>query len=318
MKDKGLIKILFEFLLGVLLMIPLIKIDSEKMLWIVISRMLYSLGIMLAITKLMSIVYRIISYIFRRTMLSHPQSYCILYFIFLCLGVVAWNLYSSYFSKGYFVAEIIIYLLFMYWFLLDIHITITDIKSLNVKLRDAISEHEKYVDTYKNDMSSIFVRKDTLVKELEQYFPKKSLSDHLKDLRRDFDSTCIDMYSQAIPRFPDEYKGINVFLNGQKSINKFENDIVHYQENLADDKKNMDKEKETYDGCISQMEKIVTNIKNSEHEIETLSKLGLDTIKFQEILERDIADAWNNRENIKQFWKLNEECNNLRRKNYGR
>ena len=54
MKDKNLIQIFFEFLVGILLMIPLIRVNSDKTLWIVINRILYSFGIMLAMTKLMS------------------------------------------------------------------------------------------------------------------------------------------------------------------------------------------------------------------------------------------------------------------------
>ena len=51
MKDKNLIQIFFEFLVGILLMIPLIRVNSDKTLWIVINRILYSFGIMLAMTE---------------------------------------------------------------------------------------------------------------------------------------------------------------------------------------------------------------------------------------------------------------------------
>ncbi len=80
----------------------------------------------------------------------------------------------------------------------------------------------------------------------------------------------------------------------------------------------MDNEKETYDGYVSGMEKIVTTIKNSGQNIETLSGLGFDTNQFQKILEGDIAVAESNRKNIKQFWKMNKKINKMRRKNYGR
>ncbi len=320
MKDKNLIQIFFEFLVVILLMIPLIRVNSDKTLWIVINRILYSFGIMLAMTKLMSVVYRMISHIFKRVMLFHQKFYWMLYFIFICLGVVIWNLYSSYFEKGYFVAEIIAYILFAFWFMLDIHATkcFTYIEFLDMILRQEVEKHEKYIDTYKNDISSLSVRKNMLVKELEPYFPKKFLRDPLKDLKRELDLTCVDKYLQKLPHFRGAYKGIEGFLSGQENINKYENVIEHYLGNLADDEQWMENEKEIYDKYISQMEKIVITVKKSKQKIETLSELGFDTTQFQRILENDIVDAEDNRKNIKNFWKMNKKINKIRRKNYGR
>lgn len=289
MKDKSLMQIFFEFLIGLLLMIPLIKINSDKTIWIVISRILYSFGIMLAMTKLMSIVYRMISCVFRRVMLFHQNSYWVLYIMFICLGVYVWNLYPSYFAKGYLVAEIIAYVLFGFWFLLDMHTTkcFAYISFLDMLLSIEVRKHENYVDTYKNDMNSISVRKDGLVKELEYYFPKKFLRDPLKDLRMYPDITRIDKYSQRIPCFQGEYRGIDGFLYGQGRVNRFENAVECYLENLVDDERWMHSEKETYDGYISEIEKIVTDIKKSGQRIETLSELGFDINRFQKILENE-------------------------------
>lgn len=80
----------------------------------------------------------------------------------------------------------------------------------------------------------------------------------------------------------------------------------------------MDNEKELYDSYIIEMEKIVSTIKKSGQKIETLSQLGFDTSRYQEILKGDIADAGNNRKNIRQFWKINKKINKMRRRNYGR
>lgn len=320
MKDKSLIQIAFEFLVGILLMIPLILINCDKTFWIVTCRILYSFGIMLAMTKLMNIVYRMIACIFRRVMLFHQKSYWILYFIFICLGVVVWNMFSSYFAKGYLVSEIVAYVLFVLWFLLDMHTTkcFAYISFLEGIINLEVMRHRKYVDTYKNDMSSISVRKEALVKELEPHFPKKFLVDPLKDLRRQINFTHIDKYLQRIPSFRGAYKGIDGFLSGQENINRFENAVECYLGNIADDEQWMDNEKETYDGYISGMEKIVTTIKKSGQQIATLSELGFDTNQYQKILEGDIAVAENNRRNIKQFWKMNKKINRMRRRNYGR
>lgn len=320
MKDKSLIKIFIEFLAGMLLMLPLIFFNSDKTLWIVISRMLYSFGIMLALTRLMNIAFRMISCIFRRVMLFHQKSYWVLFFGFICSGVVVWNVFSSHFAKGYFAAEIVAYVLFVFWFLLDMHTTkcFTYISFLDAILMLEVIKHRKYVDAYKNDMDSISARKKTLVKELEPYFAKKFLRDPLKDLRREPNLTHIDRYLQKIPSFQGAYKGIDGLLSGQESINRFENAAENYLGNIADDEQWMDNEKETYDGYVSGMEKIVTTIKNSGQNIETLSGLGFDTNQFQKILEGDIAVAESNRKNIKQFWKMNKKINKMRRKNYGR
>lgn len=320
MKDKGLTQIILEFFIGVLLVIPLIAIKSDKTLWIVIGRLLYSFGIMLAMTKLMSIVYRMVSKLLMGLMLPYQNSYWILYAIFLCLGAGIWNLYPSYFSKGYFWAEIVAYALFAFWFLLDVHTTkcFTNIIFLEAVLDLEISEHKKYVDTYKNDMSRISARKDTLVEELEQYFPKKFLKDPLKELKRDPDLTRIDKYLQRVPFFQGAYKGIDGFLYGQENVNKFINAVEYYLGNLADDEQWMDNEIQVYGDYILEMEKIASLIKKSGKKVETLSELGFDTKQFQEILKGDIADAKNNRKNIKQFWKMNKKINKMRRRNYGR
>ncbi len=301
-------------------MIPLITFNINKTVWIVISRILYSFGIMLVMTKLLSIVYRMISFIFKGVMVHFQKSYWVLYFLFIFLGVTVWNQYPDYFAKGYFVAEIIAYVLFAFWFLLDMHTTkcLTYIKYLDMILNYTVSEHKKYVDTYKNDMNNISVRKDTLVKDLEQYFPPKFLRDPLKDLRRDPDLTHIDKYLQKLPFFKGGYKGIDGLLSGQYNVNHFLVSVANYIEKLESDEVWMDDEKEIYDSYITEMEKMVSTIRKSGQKIETLSELGFDTNRFQEILEGDIAAARNNRKNIKQFWKINKKINKMRRKNYGR
>ncbi len=301
-------------------MIPLMKFNIDKSVWIVISKILYSFGITLIMTKLMSIAYRIISYIFKGVMVHHQKSYWVLYFLFIFGGVYVWNLYPDYFAKGYFVAEIIAYVLFALWFLLDMHTTkcLTYIKLLDVILNHTVSEHEKYVDAYKNDMYNISARKGTLVNELEQYFPPKFLRDPLKDLRRTPDMTGIDNYLQKLPFFKGDYKGIDGLLNGRDYVDNFEVSVLNYIDKLESDEVWMDNEKELYDSYIIEMEKIVSTIKKSGQKIETLSQLGFDTSRYQEILKGDIADAGNNRKNIRQFWKINKKINKMRRRNYGR
>lgn len=320
MEDKSLIQIFFECLVGIILMIPLNKINSDGTVWIVIMRLLYSFGIMLAMTKIMSILFRMISCIFRMIMMLHQKSYGILCFIFIGSGVVLWNLYPSYFTKGYFVAEIIAYVLFSFWFLLDVNTTkcFWYIMFLYAILNSEVEEHKECVATYKNNMNSISNRKNGLVKELEVYFPKRFFSDPLKELKKDINLSSIDRYLQKVPSFHGEYKGIGGFLTGQICINEFENAIEHYLGNLDDDEQWMDSEQQVYDGYISEMEKMVDTIQKSEKRVETLDKLRIDSREYQEILEKDIADAGNNRKSIKQFWKMNKKIIKSRRKNYGR
>ncbi len=320
MEDKKFIQIAFEFLIGILLMVPLIVIHIDKGAWIVFSRILYSFGIMLAMTKLMSMIYRIISGLVRKIMLSYQKSYWMLYCIFICCGVIVWYLYSDYFVKGYFWLEFIAYILFVVWFGVDVYTVkcFSQIRYLDAILNSGIERHKKCVEIYKNDMMGISDRKNRLVRELERYLPREGLRDPLKELRRMPDLERIGKYLQKIPSLQGGNKGIEGLLSAQKNINRFENAVRVYLENLTDDEKRMDQERESYDIFVSGMEKKLTIIKRSEERIEKLSNLGFDTDQFQRILDGDIVDAESSKNSIKQFWKMNKKNNSIRRKNYGR
>lgn len=318
--DKSIVQIFFEFIIGIILMMPLSIFNSDNIVWIFIMKLFYSFGVILSMNKLMSLIYRVISYIFRENMLLYQKSYGMLYVMFICLGVVVWNLFPSYFSKGYLAAEIIAYVLTAFWLLLDICTTkhYWYIISLFEMLDFEIEKHKIYVSEYKEMISDISNRKDEIVKKLEPYFPKKLFGDPLKELKKNIDISHIDKYLQKIPSFQGAYKGIDGFLHGQASIYEFENAIDNYLGNLADDEQWMDSEKHIYDGYVSEMEKIVDNIQESKKRVDTLEELGFDPSVYQKILRGDIVDAGNNRKRIQQLWKMNKKVNKLRRKNYGR
>lgn len=319
--DKKISVIFLEILVGIAMACPLILNENqiEGNVKLVIARICYSIGVVLVLTRLMNLIFRILHAIFKSYMLSHDTIYRVLAVFFIVMGVVIWNKNPNIFDKGYFWLQIVAYIICSLWLLIDINATkcIWCITMVYYYLEDILDNHKACVGQYKIKMNDITRRKDILVNNLEPYCKRTFLKDPLKQLRKDPDISYIDGYLQDVPEFHGEYSGLAGLLCGTQNVAEFMNAVTAFNDRITEEETMMNREMDTYDGYIEAMEKRLDIIKKSGQEVEMLEESNFDSSKYRTIYKKDIKDVRNSSGEIKDFWKMNKKINKVRRR-YGR
>ena len=330
MEEKKVSSIICEMLVGMVMTLPLVINAKYKYLdiaWIlVIFRLLFSIGIPLTVVKLMSIIYRMFSFIFKRALYLHPFLYYLVFGVFVVGGIYEWDQYQQYMQMGYFWLEVLAYIISSVWFLIDVNSTkcIRRIKSIYKRLIQDLQIHEDYVEKYKTMMDIISQRKNRVLKELEQFYPKKFLSDPLKNLRKEVDISRADNYQRYIPHVnKEDYTGVSGLIKGSTIISLYDVNVNEFVKNMQDDRNWMEQEMKVYAGEIDKLEKQLKLIKvsGSIAEIEESEILAVDDEnrkKNQLIYKKELEMTKESSKNVKDFWKMNKEINKLRRNHYAR
>ena len=329
MEEKKTSRIICEMLIGIIMTLPFFINEKNRYLhaaWItVLFKALFSVGIPLAVIKLMSIVYRFISIIFKRILYVHTFLYYLFFCMFVAGGVYEWYQYQEYMRKGYFWVEVISYIVCAIWFLIDVNTTkcIREIRGIEEWLIQALREHEDYVEKYKDKMKRINKRKDRELKVLEEFYPKKFFSDPLKNLRKEIDISRANNYQRYIPHVLGDYSGIKGLKYGASTTRLYYWNVKRFIQNMEDDRKWMKQEMEVYGGKIKNIEEQLEIIRQTGDNVAAVSSQILminPTIveKFQNEYEKEINIAKTNSENVKDFWKMHKKINKLRRNHYER
>lgn len=329
MEDKRVGQIIREMLLGVVLTLPFFL--NKRYGWIdttwvmVIFRILFSIGVPMAVIKAMSVVYRLLSFVMESAMFLHEFLYYLFYAIFLSAGVYAWRQYSEYMAWGYFWLEIAAYLISAVWFLMDVNTTKCSrrLQFIYQKLVAAFQIHDNYVLKYKDIMKDISQRKEQVLVQLEPLYPRKLFRDPLKELRKDIDISRADNYQQYIPIMPDECRGLHGLRYGSRIVYSYFNKVNKYVEDMKEDRAWMEQEIKLYDGEIEKLEHHLELIKMSDSiaQIEQIPMFEIDAETIQngkQIYETEVEITKNSIGKVKEIWKLNKNINKLRRKHYER
>lgn len=340
MEEKRMSSILGEFLLGTILMLPFIidqKIQYIDIKWLmVIVKALFSVGLPLTMLKMMSVLYKIFSHILKNKMTEKEILYKVFYVLFIIIGIVIWRKNLTVFKNGYGWVEIIAYIIFAVWFMMDVNTIECSrvIKQQRENLKNVLDVHKQCVMEYKENMHEILKRQESMLEELSIYSSKSFWNDPLKVFKKEINFSYIDNYEKSIPQYKGLWdSGLSGLVAGRTEVMTYRWKVEDFLRTLYTDENRMRDEVQEYDQIIKNIEIRIKSTTYTEDEIidtvnninDTLKKIGHKGVKIERTKanrQQDVKDTIkqieDNKGSIKNFWKMNKRYTRERRKNYGR
>lgn len=300
MTGKNSKSLLAEILISMILVLPFVFVSEigKGEWWFVIIKVLYSIGIMLVTTKIISLIYYLI---YRKKMkspeiipLDYAEEFQHNFFVFALLGVIILGLHIWVFKYGYSGIEILFYIVGCIWFRIDVNTNICTYTLLkyNKILHEQTEAYEKFIDKYKKVIYQYECENKRLTEEVSS---KNNIFDSWS--RERFDLSHIDKYKKRIPIFKGVCYGLRGLFYGKKELRKFQGDIIEYIKYLNEAERWMIAQGEQYYICVE-------NTRTRVEKSECMPGINRNDINQK----KDVKDIQ------KDFWKTHKKLNKIRRR----
>lgn len=295
MKEKNIFDILKECITGLICMLPFMinqKIEYVHIKWLmVVVAVLFSLGLPLAVIKMMSILYQILSKKLEKKMEDDEILYKTFYALFIVLGIVICYATSVLIQNSYIWVEVIAYIIFSIWFMTDANTIECSriIKRQTKKLQDALDVHKHCVTEYKRNLDELMNKHENMYRINDSL--KSFWNDPLKVLKKEIID--IDNYEKNIPKYKNtQYVGLSKLIFGRMDVIVFRWKVQHFLYGLDTEQKWMKDEVQKYEEIIKDIEKRIEVTASGEYRNKNIGdKMGENEINRK----------------IKDFMKINKQ-----------
>lgn len=321
LQDNTFNKIIKEIVLGAILLISFLlmnKIGVSGKELNTFAKIIYSIGAIVVLTKMMSLIaYFILD--------SNSSNMFWRFYIFIeAIVIFLYILFYYLFHNGYLWLEIVALILCSIWVLMDMN-TVSCVKKVNEiynEIERNIINYSKEVENFKITMNELLEKKDMLLDELEPYIKKTLFSDPLKNIRRDIDFPYIDRYLESVPSYEGDnkdLKGLGGLTYGRSTVNYFQYIAETYKNNLLQERQSLNNELSLYQKNIDTLEKKIKLVVQSGINISIMDDLGFDSSAFKMIHKNDIFDTKGCDRDFKKINRLHKKTNKIRRRRkYGK
>ena len=285
-------------------------------IFIINMKIINSICIVALVYKLLELL--IVFLIFRMKIFEMWLKLYVIFEIFASLIVVYLNsiIHDKYVWIG--VVSIYIYSVRIYKELNTIYITNT-INNICDERNKSICKHSKQIIQLENTKDKLNEKKNELINQLRPYVKKTLFYNPLKAAKEDFLFSNIEEYKDHIPEFKGEKIGFIGKSYKKEDVNRFIDDVRNYQNNLESDRGYYQKQLNSYQELLNELDRYVKIIIKDGEIIsftdDVGERIGIESDLFESVRANDITNAINYIKKFKILNEINKKQDELRRKN---